>query len=65
MNMKRSFFLIALLMILAFEVLNAQADQERPALYDPGLDARMGLEEAVNMAKNKGKHVLVMVGGNW
>lgn len=51
--------------MLAFGALYAQADQERLTLYDPGADARAGLEEAVKMAKNSGKHVLVMVGGNW
>jgi thioredoxin-related protein len=41
------------------------AQEEKPQLYDPSLDAQKQLAEALQLAKQENKHVLIQVGGNW
>lgn len=60
-NVRSLFFL--LLMLLAGAGVHAQS--EKPALYDPSLDARVEIGKMIAKAKTEGKHVLLQVGGNW
>jgi hypothetical protein len=39
--------------------------REAKKLYDPSLDGMKQINEAIALAKTKGKHVLVQYGGNW
>ncbi len=59
--MKAVVFLLFL--VLAAPVLRAQTSN--PTVYDPTADADAQLDEAIERAAILGKHVLVVVGGNW
>jgi thioredoxin-related protein len=63
MNTKLIFreLLISVMMILTIEV----GAQEAKKLYDPTLDGMKQINEAVNLARSQGKHVLIQYGGNW
>ncbi len=63
MNTKLIFreLLISVIMILTTEV----GAQEAKKLYDPTLDGMKQINEAVNLARSQGKHVLIQYGGNW
>ena len=37
----------------------------KPKLYHPEADARGEIKAAVEMAGKEGKHVMLMIGGNW
>ncbi len=39
--------------------------QEKVTIYNPQADARKELDNAIQMAKDQHKHVLIQVGGNW
>ena len=51
--------------ILFFSVAAIQAQEEKPQIYDPSLDAKAEIQKAVAQAKLESKHVLLQVGGNW
>jgi thioredoxin-related protein len=38
---------------------------EKPVIYDEDADTRQDIQTAVDRAKDEGKHVLLMFGGNW
>jgi len=57
--MKKMFFL---LLLLGSPLLHAQ---EKVQIYDPLADARFDLRQAILLAGQENKHVLVQVGGNW
>lgn len=39
--------------------------QEKKAIYSPTADAQKQLTDAIVMAKDQGKNILIQVGGNW
>jgi thioredoxin-related protein len=39
--------------------------QEKPQIYDPGLDGMKQIKEAIATANNEGKNVFIQLGGNW
>jgi thioredoxin-related protein len=51
-----------IVLLLSSGLTNAQ---EVKKLYDPSLDGMKQINEAVNIAKAQGKHVLIQYGGNW
>jgi hypothetical protein len=61
MNKLKSGLLLAGILIIFSE--NLAAQEEKP--YNPAQDAHEQLEKAINQAGNDGKHVFVMIGGNW
>jgi thioredoxin-related protein len=60
--MKKKYSL-ALLLFISLAV--ASQDFKSFNLYKPGENANQALQKAVKEAKEKNKHVLVQVGGNW
>lgn len=48
---------------LLFSNVNAQTEEFK--IYNPLADGSLEINEAVTKANEKGKHVLVQVGGNW
>ena len=51
------FFLVATLFI--------QTQDLKPKIYNIDADARLEISKSVKQAKEEGKHVFIMVGGNW
>jgi len=60
--MLRSAVLLAALLSASMAV---WAQEAKPSIYDPSLDAREEIAKMVQQAKVEGKHVLLQVGGNW
>ncbi|MBU1011880.1 MAG: thioredoxin family protein [Bacteroidetes bacterium] len=54
---------IILTLVFAMTLLFAQAQTEK--VYDENADAAADIKKAVEMAKQKNKHVLIVIGGNW
>jgi thioredoxin-related protein len=50
-------------MLFSGNIVSAQADKKK--LYDPELDGMVQFEEALEQAKEEGKHVFLHIGGNW
>ena len=61
MKQIRSIILLTGFIILLSGTLSAQEEQP----YNPTLDAHEQLSKAIKQAGNEGKHVFVMIGGNW
>lgn len=59
-NIHQLFLLLTFLFVMATTGFS-QSNQP----YDPSLDGKLQLGNAVQQAKAEGKHVLVMIGGNW
>lgn len=59
--MRKFTFFILFLMATSF----LQAQEQKPKLYNPQADARQEISKSLKQAKVEGKHVLLMVGGNW
>jgi len=52
--------------LIAFIFLSLAANaQDKVNLYNPNADARADLRNAIALANNQNKHVLVQIGGNW
>lgn len=51
--------------VLFFSVAAIHAQEEKPQIYDPMLDAKAEIQKAVAQAKLENKHVLLQIGGNW
>ena len=54
-----------LILSLVFFMSNALMAQEKFNVYNPEADAKQEIENAVKIAQNKNKHILIQVGGNW
>jgi thioredoxin-related protein len=63
MNTKLIFSGLLIYVVTIFSI--AVNAQEAKKLYDPALDGMKQINEAVNIAKVQGKHVLIQYGGNW
>jgi len=59
--MKKFIYLILFFLLTTF----LHAQEQKPKLYDPMVDARSEISDAVKKAKAENKHVLLQVGGNW
>ena len=58
--------LLGAALVLLAAMIPAQAKPaERPAIYDPGADAKAQIAAAVNKAGAENRVVLLMFGGNW
>lgn len=58
--------LLGAALVLLAAMIPAQAKPvERPAIYDPGADAKAQIAAAVNKAGAENRAVLLMFGGNW
>jgi thioredoxin-related protein len=55
----------AITVILVILLPIASFSQQPASLYNPAADAGKELEQAVNIARDQHKHVLIQVGGNW
>jgi hypothetical protein len=62
MNSLKSLLIIT---ILGLFILTASGQTDKPKLYDPMVDAKKEIAEAVKIAKAENKHVFLQVGGNW
>jgi hypothetical protein len=51
--------------VLFFSVAVIHAQEEKPQIYDPSVDAKLEIQKAVAQAKLESKHVLLQIGGNW
>jgi hypothetical protein len=56
---------ILLIAVITVFLAYGQDREQRTKIYDPMVNARQEIKEAVSAAKKDGKHVLIMVGGNW
>lgn len=56
---------IFLVMILFFGLLASSQDMTKFKLYNPGENAEKGIKQAIEKAKDSGKHVFIQIGGNW
>lgn len=56
---------ILLVTVLLSGMMVFSQDMTKFKLYSPGEDAEKGIKEAIEKAKENGKHVFVQVGGNW
>lgn len=56
-------FLLSIVLFFSVAVMHAQ--EEKPQIYDPSLDAKAEIQKAVAQAKLENKHVLLQIGGNW
>lgn len=61
--MKKAIFLIFI--VLGTQYLFAQEDKNSEKVYNPTLNAKNDIDEAVKMAKIEGKNVMIQIGGNW
>ncbi len=58
--------ILMVLMAVVFGTLTAQAQETNwKKIYDPSLNGKAQIEQAVALAKKEGKKVMVQVGGNW
>ncbi|MDX2246600.1 MAG: thioredoxin family protein [Bacteroidia bacterium] len=62
--MRFTLLVILFLLLLSPTSFYGQSDQ-RIMLYDPQANASAQIDSVVTLAKAKGKHVLLQVGGNW
>ena len=46
-------------------VFQAAAQKDSVRIYDPGADAALQVQVAVDRARLENKHVILMIGGNW
>jgi len=56
------------LLVIGFagvQTINAQGVQNSNAPYNPQADAKAEINQAIQKAKQEGKHVFIQVGGNW
>jgi thioredoxin-related protein len=60
--MKKNIFLAA---ILFSGLIASSQDMTKFKLYNPDANAEKEIKEAVEKAKNNGKHMLIQIGGNW
>ena len=56
---------ILLILLLTVSVLSFSQDMTKFKLYKPEENAEKAIDNAVKEAKDKGKHVLIQIGGNW
>lgn len=54
-----------ILFVLPFLVSAMLNAQDKVQIYDPLADARTDLRQAIQLAGQENKHVLVQIGGNW
>jgi len=59
--MKRSI----LFFFLVFSFAAFSQDMKKFSLYKPGEKAKTEIDNAIDEAKKKGKHVFIQIGGNW
>ena len=59
------YFCLSLLLILIVQIGNLNAQDSKQKLYDPALNAKRQINDAVASADSLGKHVFVQIGGNW
>ena len=62
MPSKRSILSLACCLVL---LAVAPQQPDRPPLYDPARDSFQDLQDAIVVAQDSGKHILLNVGGNW
>jgi len=55
------------LVVISFFIttLPASAQKDSVSIYDPGADAALQVQDAVDRARLGNKHVMLMIGGNW
>lgn len=56
---------ILLILLVTVSVLSFSQDMTKFKLYKPEENAEKAIDDAVKEAKDKGKHVLIQIGGNW
>lgn len=65
-DMKRiNLFIVAVLIVVQGVSAQSSGSSTSRKLYDPSEDAKAEIAEAVNKAKDEGKHVFLQIGGNW
>ena len=62
-NLMKKIFLVAMILFSCSQIF-AQ-DMTKFKLYTPEANAEKEIKEAVKLAKDQGKHVLIQIGGNW
>lgn len=58
-------YILTVFLFLTTLFFTAIAQVENPQVYNPNADARADIEQAKIAAKNSGKNVFIMMGGNW
>lgn len=54
-----------LIIILFFQLIGLFCFSQENNLYNPHLDGKLQIKQAIELAKKNNKHVLIQVGGNW
>jgi thioredoxin-related protein len=59
--MKKIFFIF----VLCFSIAAFSQEMAKFNMYKPAEDAEVEIANAIQQAKNEGKHVFIQIGGNW